>query len=860
MSTPFDRRLLWVHWEGDAVAESSIESLAANIKQATPNVAGIVLKTSNGSAWQGQHDTKAAMAVNGRHDIQEWVDKLAAVGLETHLWCVVRGNDIAREAELVVQACHVTGVKSMLLDVEGGQDYFGGKSALDARNLITRIRSGIQPDFHLGLNFDARGGHPANIHIQEWLPYVQSLHPMVYHWEFGAGEHGPEAYLNDAFGTLVRYGLPIIPMLQTYPQPSPVPEDQVFQASEYAFAKGAVGLTYFRYGGDCSAAPITTGIQRVETRREPPENNPERRVFQVRGSRLRVRDGAGTGSNTVSIVESGTMIEVDAHSRTEASGYVWWQSAQGWLAQGRIDNKQVLMVELTPDVPPHGQALLDPLPPDPEEKPPTNKPDVPDKRFQVVTNTLNVRSQPELGSEFLVEGVQLAKDTVVIVDADAWTEKNGFVWWFHGAGWSAEKSLDSRLVFLQDLTPDVLRLGTPPIVEPAPTPQPYPEPYPVPTPAPTPEPEIPRKRFRVISRSLNVRSEPGLARRAVTATLKAGEEVLIRADAWKELDGYVWWQHGSGWSAERSLDGRLRFMEDLTPEILPIDPDAPKPPVSPKPPTIVDPEPAAEYRYQVVSLGLTVRADPTTSGQRLGRLQQGTELVLSEAAANRVERDGYVWRRHAEGWSAERSLDGKHEFMLNVDKLPLLGRLIQRMPVRMSETDWVQYYGNTSFAFRFGRRNSYHKFAQGLHSGLDFGKYMRNPANPPIFTSVDGIWDGRGAKYGPNRIDVLVDRYRIIYGHIGRPATIPQRQSVAPDTVVGVVENTQIHLHFEIRYRDKYIINPLIMMPQSLVDEFTGKFPPKDTEFVQTGGWQRFLTALDQPIIRLGGEVIGPTA
>ena len=61
-------------------------------------------------------------------------------------------------------------------------------------------------------------------------------------------------------------------------------------------------------------------------------------------------------------------------------------------------------------------------------------------------------------------------------------------------------------------------------------------------------------------------------------------------------------------------------------------------------------------------------------------------------------------------------------------------------------------------------------------------------------------------------------------------------------------------------HRDKYIINPFLLMPQTMVEEFMAKFPPKANSFIETGNWTRWLTPLDQPILRLGGEVIGPTA
>lgn len=888
MSTPFDRRILWVHWEGEAVRESSIEALADNIKRETPNVAGVIVKTSHGAQWQGALDQRHALAINGPGDVLRWVHTLTEHGLEAHLWCAVQGQDIGRESDLIVAACNVEGVRSMLLCVDTGPEYFAGRSAADVRRLITRVRAGIRPDFHLGLNFDVREGHPGSIHLQEWLPHVQSLHPMIYHWDFGAGREGPESYLNEAFGLLVRFGLPVVPMLQTYPTPTPVPGDQAFHAAEYAFAKGAVGVTFFRYGGDCSAPAILTGLQRINARRQPPVTNPAKRVFQVQAAALRVRSAPGLNTQTIARREAGAVIEVQAESRTEADGYIWWRSAQGWLAQGRLDHRQVLMIELTPGVPPYGLALLDDTTPEGESA----GPEVPRKRFRVVTNTLNVRRQPELRREFQLD-TALHYGDEVLVNADAWTEKNGFIWWFHGSGWSAEKALGSNLHFMEDLTPHIPRIEAAavediqPAPEPPPTPAesaeepaaPAPAPEPVTEPAPdAPEPAgkpdsvtepatepapapaqpaIPLKRFRIIARTLNVRSEPGLTQRAVNGVLRLGDEIETRADSWRELDGYVWWQHGSGWSAERRLDNLQRFMEDLTPEVERMDPNGTRPvPVPPPPP--VPPSPDGPHRYRVVALGVTIRDDPHTNAIRTGRLRQGDELLIDPAQL--VEADGYVWARHERGWSAVRGLDGTEELMLNIDMLPLLGQLFQRMPVRIEETQWVQYFGNTSFAFRYGKRNSYDTFSQGLHSGLDFGKLLQNPANPPVFAAVDGLFDGRGQKYGPNRVDVLVGQYRIIYGHLGRPASLPRRAPVSPDTVMGVIENTQIHLHIEVRYRDRYIINPFLLMPQTMVDEFIGKFPPDASTFVETGTWNRWLTPLDQPVIRLGGEVIGPTA
>ena len=273
-------------------------------------------------------------------------------------------------------------------------------------------------------------------------------------------------------------------------------------------------------------------------------------------------------------------------------------------------------------------------------------------------------------------------------------------------------------------------------------------------------------------------------------------------------------------------------------------------------------------RWQVLALTLPVHDAPGASSVRSGRLEQGDVLHVPEDDARLVEAEDYLWLRHDTGWSAVRRLDGRSEFLLNLDKLPLLGSLLQRHPVNLDEVNWVQYYGNTSFAWRRGRDFSYHRYAQGLHSGLDYGCYSDEWPGPRVFAGLEGVSAGRGYKYGPNRLDVRVGPYRIIYGHLGSPGNLPREAPVTPWTVMGHIEDTVYHLHLEIRYKDSFILNPLLFMPRQLVVDFVDRFPlrvPRGGDghvmrFMQTESWDRWLQPLDQPAIRLGGEVIGPTA
>ena len=335
VSTPFDERLLWVHLGGDNVLETDIAALAERIRGATPNVSGLLLKTSHGADWQGARESRPALAITGPATLQRWVRTLARRGLETHLWCVLRGVDLDAELRLVTAACRVPGVRSMLLafEAEPGGSYFSAGDAARARELIARIRAGIAPDFHLGLNLDARGRHPANIHLREWAPWVQSLHPMIFHYEFGGGRSGADAWLDQAFGTLERYGLPLVPMLQTYPRPGPVPPEHIARAAAGAWSKGASGLSLFRYGGDCSSESVLQAVRGIDPQGARVQvgatrEGPRWRRFRISAANLRVRRLPGRHSTVLGRVPYGSMVDVSGESRTEA-----WMATCGGAAR-----------------------------------------------------------------------------------------------------------------------------------------------------------------------------------------------------------------------------------------------------------------------------------------------------------------------------------------------------------------------------------------------------------------------------------------------------------------------------------------------------------------------------------------------
>jgi murein DD-endopeptidase MepM/ murein hydrolase activator NlpD len=259
MPTPYDGKVALWHVQGDWVlGVNTIEQLAQKVKQQTPSVNAIFIKTSNGNRWQGTRDTKAAMEINGPVDIAKWVDTFDRYGIECHAWAVVEGLDIPTEISLIVQACRVPGIQSMILDVEPYQSYWKG-SAQDAIKLMEGIRAQLGAAFHIGMSVDPRRAHYQTIYPASWRPYVGSIHPQCY---WGEMARSPKSILDETYEVWGSYGVPIYPVLQTWK----VSADSVTDAQNIVLSKrGARGLSYFRIGAEEPSVIPVLNRTRIES-------------------------------------------------------------------------------------------------------------------------------------------------------------------------------------------------------------------------------------------------------------------------------------------------------------------------------------------------------------------------------------------------------------------------------------------------------------------------------------------------------------------------------------------------------------------------------------------------------------------
>lgn len=563
-------------------------------------------------------------------------------------------------------------------------------------------------------------------------------------------------------------------------------------------------------------------------------------VFNV-STRVRVRSAPGLQAAHLGWLEPGARITVDAGSRTEVDGYIWWQHEAGWSAEKSTDGGWVFMTASL--FTPAGEA------PAGESGP---------RQFRVGDSQVRVRNAPSLQGAHVA---WLSPGQLVTVEAASRTEADGYIWWKHAAGWSVEGTTDGAFAYMVDATQAGTEdSGTGPSTPDVPVTEPPEDAGPF---AP-----LMQRTFQAMEQ-VRVRSAPGLTG-AHIKWLQPGTQIIVDATSKQEVDGYVWWRHAEGWSAERALDDDEEiYLVDAT--TLP----AEEPPAIPP-----DDDRPEQFVLQAGHEQVRVRKDPGLSGLHLKWILPGEQITVSKAS--RTEADGYVWWQHDAGWSAERSTDGTQKFLYTpeefanrplppgvvlfkdglpvVDTLPMRDSMFQRLPVPLDKTHWWQYYGNNVFAYNLWKNGTkWYKYAQGLHGGLDFGNSQEAV---PVLAGVTGTFIKRDIRYTrPNGMWVKVGPYTVIYGHMDNPAELNPGDPVGVDTQIGTFElGGQNHLHLEIRYKSTWIVNPLLFMPEAMRNSVINKFKPGPTYFYSDETWTQWQTPLDQPVLLLGGELIGPHA
>lgn len=163
-----------------------------------PGVEGDDAKLPIGEVWVKTHDGVSYMSAFSNHPAAPKnaasVAHLKTVygnqGILFSPWCVPKGLDPAAEAAIAIEVIRAGGNR-LILDVEPYQYFWTGPWS-NLHPYMQAIRAAC-PDAWISLSFDPRYGtyggytvdHMAEIHIDEWLPYVNCLVPQDYWDTFG---------------------------------------------------------------------------------------------------------------------------------------------------------------------------------------------------------------------------------------------------------------------------------------------------------------------------------------------------------------------------------------------------------------------------------------------------------------------------------------------------------------------------------------------------------------------------------------------------------------------------------------------------------------------------------------------------
>lgn len=399
----------------------------------------------------------------------------------------------------------------------------------------------------------------------------------------------------------------------------------------------------------------------------------------------------------------------------------------------------------------------------------------------------------------------------------------------------------------------------------------------------------PKKTFRVGQQQVRVRPQPNRAA-PESRWLQPDEQVQCDPNSRTESEGFIWWKHTEGWTAERSLDGKYIYLTEVI-SAAPVTSVAPAPvtpalviaPVGTVAPVGVPaPIPVTPTKTFIVgSILVRIRSIPSASGALIRELLPGTQINVE--VSSRTEAEGFVWWKHSAGWSVERTTNNSATYLyepgkapqattpaavpvpsggspLDINTLPLRENLFKRFPVDLALTRWWQYFGNNVFAQQiWSQGKRWYEYAQGLHGGFDFGN--SSTSGVIIYAGVEGgTYDRREAQFTPPYgLWVKKGDYTIIYGHVTNPRPFNPGDPIGVDTILGELEfNGQNHLHLEIRYKGTWIVNPIYFFPKAMQDQLIQKFPPGPTYFYSDPTWNKWQSPYDQPVLRMGGPLIGP--
>jgi hypothetical protein len=164
--------LVWVwQFSSDGTLDAIADALAGK-------GLGVAVKTHDGIEWMSTYD-HAPDAVNGVKRAGNIARYFEDRGIPFHAWCVPKGVDPAREAEMAADVL-AAGARSLILDLEGSSGFWTG-SVDDARRYGEELRRRT-PFGRVDISIDPRPWRINLVPMNEFVAFTDGIWPQLY-WD-----------------------------------------------------------------------------------------------------------------------------------------------------------------------------------------------------------------------------------------------------------------------------------------------------------------------------------------------------------------------------------------------------------------------------------------------------------------------------------------------------------------------------------------------------------------------------------------------------------------------------------------------------------------------------------------------------
>lgn len=170
---------VWV-WQFsiDGAAQQIAETLAAYGLSA-------IVKTHDGVEWMAQYDPVDG-AIAGPAEVETIAAIFENAGVPFHAWCVVKGVDPAREAEMAAQVLDA-GARSLTLDLEKDVAFWEGTHDA-ARQFGYELR--LRQEFaRIDVSIDPRPWKLLGLPLAEFVEFTDGIKPQLYWDLFNDADH-----------------------------------------------------------------------------------------------------------------------------------------------------------------------------------------------------------------------------------------------------------------------------------------------------------------------------------------------------------------------------------------------------------------------------------------------------------------------------------------------------------------------------------------------------------------------------------------------------------------------------------------------------------------------------------------------